>query len=567
MNKKLFILIPLLSAFSSLFAQKVEFYGQGRAVVENNEANADSTLTTPKTTGGYTLMDLGFDISRGEILKANTILRVRNGFGSFDGDDVTFEFRQMRLEGLIGKVVKYELGDLDMKLTPYTIYNFDPVANSYESELFSVKRDVVNYENFYTDENTWRLQGVNTFTTLKFNKGIKTLGLRAFGTRTLAANTALGQADRFLYGASANINQGKFAEVGVNYVEMADIAGTLGESDLSYDNSVFTGTLTGKYDIEDVLEGRLEAEFGQSSYSHDDGTVDTSYTDGFYDVAISAKYLPLGIKLKAGYSVVGTNFISPAAQSRRYTGEGALSTFPTVNEQARTQTIFDRYSQESGLTNTGISPTLMGYLPIYNNINPYGVATPNRQGINVELSTEDKKERFAVNVRFQSSSEIEGVNTEELRSFTGIQVGAKVNINRFIGWRKQLSLQGGYASESTKRDGLEVDLTSSVIDAGLDIEFLTRLHLLVGYKAFSAKGNEWFQGRNQYNVYEEGGDVESLTFDETQGVTAFGLKYNFSNRAFFVAQAQLLSFDDKSVENVDNKYDLTNIYFNYTLNF
>lgn len=572
MNKRLFVLIPLLSAFSSLFAQKVEFYGTGRAVVTNTAVSDTIPDTTSKTAGGYTLMDLGFDVSRGEILRANAILRVRNGFGSFDGDAVSFEFRQMRLEGLIGKIVKYELGDIDMALTPYTIHNFNPVFDTYESELFSVKRDVVNYENFYTDENTWRMQGLNTFTTLKFKKGIESLGLRAFGSRVLPADEALGQTDRFLYGGAINADQGKYAELGLNYVAMDDIAGTLQSTDVSYNNTVMTATVVGKYKIDNKFAFRLEAELGQSQYKHDvksdtTGNSTADYKDAFNDVKVSAKYLPLGLKLTAGYRTVGANFISPGAQTRRYTGEGSLTTIPDVNRGVRSQTLFDRYSQEQGLTNRGLSPTLMGFAPMYNNVTPYGVATSNRKGLTIALSAEDEKERFAADVKFESLSEVSPVNVSESRKFTAIQAGAKVNVNRFLGWRKQISLQGSYASEATSRKELEVDLKSNMIDAGVDIEFLTRLHLLAGFKQFSAVGSEWVQKRNELNVYEEGADIETVNYDQAQTITAAGLKYNFSNRAFFVAQIQMLGFEDKVVKDVDNSYDLTQFYFNYTLNF
>lgn len=574
MNKRFFVLIPLLSAFSTLFAQKVEFFGTGRAVVTNteiNEAENDSTkvLETPKSTGGYTMMDLGFDISRGETLRANAIFRVRNGFGSFDGDDVSFAFRQMRLEGLIGKIVKYEIGDIDMALTPYTIHNFNPLFDTYESELFSVKRDVVNYENFYTDDNTWRMQGVNTFTTLKFKKGIETLGIRAFGNRVLPANATLGQTDRFFYGAALKANQGKYAEVGVNYVGMSDIAGTLTNTDVSYSNTVMTATVVGKYDIDEKLAFRLESEFGNSNYSHSikSAETDTSYTDGFYDVNVSAKYIPLGLKLKAGYRSVGANFISPGAQTRRYSNAGTVNPYPTANGVDRVQTPFDRLSQEYGLTNNGLSPTLMGFIPGYNNATPYGLATSNRKGLTVALSAEDKKERFMADVKFQSLEEVTAVNTTEARKFTVISAGAKINVNRFMQWRKQITVQGSYASEGTKRSDLVIDLKSSTIDAGLDIECLTRLHILAGYKTFTATGNEWFQGRNELNLYEEGADVNSLKYDFKQGITAAGLKYDFSNRAFFVAQVQMIGTEDKSTVEVDNRYDMTQFYFNYTLKF
>ena len=153
MNKHLFTLLiaagSLLSG-SNVLAQKTkaEIYGLGRAVVEFD--NFEDTVTTDrgKGSGGYTLLDLGFKVQKEEILKADMIMRIRNEYGGFYLNGQSFDFRQLRLEGVIGGALKYAVGDLDMVLTPYTLYNSDLEFHKYESDIFALRRDVINYEQF-----------------------------------------------------------------------------------------------------------------------------------------------------------------------------------------------------------------------------------------------------------------------------------------------------------------------------------------------------------------------------------------------------------------------------------
>src|SRR5690606_26351041 len=131
----LFVAILAISIVNFAEAQGVYFNGLGRAIVTNDNLSglaldSDSIGSIPdskhdrKGTGGYTLFDLGINAQPSENLRANAILRVRNEFGGFYGDGSFLEFRQLRLDGILNKVVKYEIGDIDLSMTPYTLYNF-----------------------------------------------------------------------------------------------------------------------------------------------------------------------------------------------------------------------------------------------------------------------------------------------------------------------------------------------------------------------------------------------------------------------------------------------------------
>ena len=151
-NKILIILSAFMLASAGSFAQedkkhKENFFGLGRAVV-SNETLVDTTSTDKNaTTNGYTLFDLGVQMERGDVFRAHAILRVRNEFGGFYGDGVSFDFRELRIEGLISKKIKYEIGDLDVSLTPYTIHNFEPVAGSRSEQCLGNAKSVGNGTN------------------------------------------------------------------------------------------------------------------------------------------------------------------------------------------------------------------------------------------------------------------------------------------------------------------------------------------------------------------------------------------------------------------------------------
>lgn len=573
MNKKLFLSAALsLSIYVNTQAQSVWFSGLGRAVVQNDELNDTSSTQVGKGASGYTLFDLGVNAQQGQSLKAHVILRLRNEFGGFFGDGSAFEFRQMRLEGLIGNIVKYEIGDLDVALTPYTIHNFEEIYNDYESELFRIKRDVVAYENFYTDENTWRMQGVNAYSTLKFDsEAFDKLGIRAFGNR-IAASDLSTTPDRWLFGGRLDLTQSEKFRIGANLVNISDIAGVLkNASTFDYDNTVVTSDLEITPLDNDKIKVGLAGEFGISDYTVTETTSDsaTQIDDYFYDFGLKGTYKPLNINLGVSYRNVGADFNSPSAQSRRINPGNANEVFPTYNGSttARPLTLFDRYGQENGLYNSAISTTLAGFLPQYNNVNQYGVATPNRKGLTIDAGYEHPEKYATVDVKAQLLSEVTGEgtvgSTEATREFTAITAGFMVDIAKIIDWEKTIKLQYGLRSENTTRSTNPVNFASTLIDVGLDIEALDKFNLLVGMKILTASGDEYLAVRNEFNQIT--GFNQIANFSVSENILALGAKYSFSKNSFFAVNGQIVDYKDDL--NADADFNLNQVYFIYSQKF
>ncbi|MFL5729483.1 MAG: hypothetical protein ACJ75J_08355, partial [Cytophagaceae bacterium] len=265
MIKKVTLAVSFFSVVLSarLVAQNVYFTGVGRALVTNDRLSDQTKLASKmKASGGYTLFDLGIYAKPNEVLRGGVILRVRNAFGGFFGDGASLQFRQMQLEGLIAKQVKYDIGDIYLTHTPYTLWNEDLMGSKYESTAFRTRRDIVNYENFFVG-NAWRMQGFNTRAKVTFKKGAESLGIRVYGGRTRQTDfTSI--PDRYFYGGRLDLTQSKYFRIAGNLAGLSDIPGTVKSTSINYSNLVYTTDFDLTFDNSDKFKFVLRGEAGAS---------------------------------------------------------------------------------------------------------------------------------------------------------------------------------------------------------------------------------------------------------------------------------------------------------------
>lgn len=581
MNKRFLIIVCLIAGANiASYAQTVYFNGLGRALVTAERLNGNiltpdasgrkiDTTSATRGTGGYTIFDLGINAQPNENLRASAILRVKNEFGGFYGDGSFLQFRQLRLDGVISKIVKYEIGDIDLGLTPYTIYNFDEMYHDYEADIFAIRRSVVHYENFNFG-NKWRVQGAQSNAAIKFGKGIEKLELRAFASRTRRTNQ-VDLPDRILYGGRAGIVQSKYFQIGGNYVVFADVTNTGSSPVVNYNNKVTTGDYKIGYD-NDKIEVALYGELGFSNYSYDTSKVTVEKDDYFYDLGISGKYKPWMLKVFASYRNVGADFSSPGAQTRRINENTAITLFPDVvsNTASRPGTLLDRFSDE-GIRNQSIQPLLMNYLPHYNQITPYGLATPNRQGISAGISAGETDKLFRADLIIDLLSEATPIGGTDKREFTGIKGGLLFNLHKVLKFEKAIALNVGYRSEEMNLAGANnLNLKSTLIDAGLTWEVYKGLDILGGYKVLSAEGREISNLRDAYNRIVGYDKIATSLYDYNnldlkEGVMAFGMRYRFGKNSYFTAQGHFADFVNN--KNESNNYDIRQLFLNYTMIF
>lgn len=571
-----YISIVLLVSTTLVTFGQVEFGagGYGRAVLTNNNLEGNilnkplkDTISTNKGVSGYFLFDLRTDLRLNQIFSANAIVRVRSPFGAFFGQNVQFLFRQFQMKGRIGTGIAYEIGDIDVEATPYTVYNSPEIYSKFEADVFKTRRNMLEYENFING-NVWRLQGVQGFAKYNFSSVIKQLNVNAFGVRTNITND-INNPDRILAGGRIKIDQSDAFQIGGTFVTLRDLVTRITQVD--YKNNVFTGDA--KYSFNnDALGLDVKAELGLSNYNFStiNNTKTVSYNDYFYDGGVSGLFKALKLKVNASYRDVGPQFSSPSAQTARMNVDRSLSLFTNVyqNTTQRQQTLFDRFTDEN-IYNRNISPVLYNFLPQFGNVTPYGQATPNRRGASFGISTDTSLKVVDAEFGVDLLSEILGEGTPNLRKYTVIKGGASINFHKLLNWNKRLILSGGIRNESTTRDGqAPIDFKSTLVDGGLTIEIVKNIDLVGGIKLLNAKGSEYSTTRDQFNLISTDPTVaslKSLTLNVNQLIYSGGLRIRFTERSFFMANYNVSNYKDV---NDDNKSYLNNqLFLNYTISF
>lgn len=562
MNYKKSILYTALSLSLSVAVNaqspKFSLNGLGRSIITNNNLSGNfpdnGTDIQTRDVSGYNLFDLQSNLVLDSTFYAKAIFRTRSPFGTSFGSKTTFEFRQFSMGGKVGGL-KYELGDIRLELTPFTVFNSNVAGTGYESSIFKNRRDIAEYENF-NDGNTWLLQGAAGQYSWSLGSASQ-LGLYAFTTRTAATNSLQTVPDRFLSGGRLQYLLNKNIKFGVNSVSLYDLVTK--SSDYDYNNNVVTGDMN----YERALNGgviSMNIEAGGSFYSYSDNvnSVDTNYKD--LTIALDVAYqLKSGIKFGVNARRVGVVFASPTAQTRRFNPLMAPSLF---GDDRSNQTYYDQYLNEE-VYNTNIEVNLMSYANIYNNINPYGDATPNRFVVGATFSTDTSIKAYEAAAELDYGTEIVGEGGEAKRSFFVLNGGGVVHLGNLMDTERLIDVNAGIRFEKTSRsEGAIVDLSSTLIDFGASVEVVKKIDLQVGVKFFSAAGNEFISKRDNFNLVS---GFEEIDVDLNEIVFSGGARIRFSKKQSFSLNYSSMQFTNQLVDT--ESLVLGQLFFGYVGKF
>jgi hypothetical protein len=543
------ILLTTLVANSTLgqTGPKVRFTGGARSIISNADIQVNDTIpdktTAKKAVAGYALVDLGFNISPNKNTEILGMIRINNKYGGFYGAGVAFDVRQLWVKGIIADVVRYQLGDINLKQTPFTLYNHNEDQLIGQPAVFQLQRDIVNYETFYKS-NTWRQQGLSLDWGLQFNKFVKELNVNTYLTRQNATNFGNIQ-DRLFGGTTIDLMQSDHLSIAYNLAALFDVKGT------ALDTNVFSNivnTMTFRYNQKlGKLNAKLQGEFGNSRYHYSIDTTAPTLTDYFMNPTFSVSPESKQWEAELGYLNVGPDFRSPGAQSKRV-DYNAQSNF--FNRYKQTQ--MDRplnYGDITGnslLYRTGINPKLMAYNPLINNVLPYGQATFNRQGLYLKGKFNSRNEKIQSEFSHHQLKEIRGQGTAALKSFmmTRLQMGA--NLGKYLHWDREVKLSASACYQSTQRTGKfafeSVDLKSFQTGIGAEFEILPSLDFMIGYTALQGKGNDLLSDRN---AFTEVIDFSKYNVNLNQTVTAAGIRFRFGEKAYLAGLYQQSNYQDK----------------------
>ncbi len=569
-NIKIYFCLLILNYVSvNLYSQnekKIQFVGTARSILNNDDILVkDDTITSKSNMGGYALIDLGVNILPNKNTEILGMIRIKNQLGGFYGAGVTFDVRQLYVKGIISNVVRYQLGDINYKLTPFTFYNNDYDDLMQHPQVFNIQKDIVNYETFYKN-NTWRQQGAALDFSLEFSKFLKEIKFNGFINRINITdfNTV---PDRFFTGGNIGIQQSKNVFVGINYVSLFDLSGT-SQNNSGFNNNVSSINYEVKFDKDNLVETRLFGETGLSNSGYSNDTSAPKLNDFFINMGISNLLKASHLKFSLSYLNVGPNFRSAGAQSKRLNYNNTPSFYDRYTNQQSLRSIglFDLIRDEKLYNRSINSDGLMAYNPAYNNAMPYGIATFNRQGINAKVNFNDPKKIFNLEIETYILKELIGQGTTKLKSFKIIKTNAELNLKKLISIENNFKITAGFSFQSSIRNSEtnyeEINLNSAIVNSGIEFELYKNIDILAGFIYNQAKGNEILPSRN---IYSEVIDFNEYNINIKELMLGGGLRYRFSDKIYLAALYQ--NYDNSNKLNSQFSYSMNQFIIIYNMKF
>jgi len=542
MTKKITVIALLFILSVSSYAQentkKFWLSGLSRGVYSLDELKGEETDTTSasKAEYGHTLVDLSANIRPNEHTYIRTTIRVRNDYGGFWGSGTTFDLRELYLRGLIANSVRYQVGDMDYKLSPFTFYNNNEDLYENTLDIFNMYSEMMHYDYFFKGNNTWRQQGLATDFSLSFKKGIEELQFNLFTSRINPSNFST-VSDRVFFGGNLTMVQSDQFSAGLNYINLTDVAGT--SNNLNYfKNPVLTGTykvnaIQGDFKFQLDGESGFSKSFTENNEDPDNVVKENLVEDYFNYSTFTTDYAPLNLKFTIAYRNVGQGFRSAGAQMRRlkFATQAFMFNRYTNEQIVRPIGMWDIHNDPT-LYNSQIQVGLAEFYPQYNNIDPYGLATPNRKGLDFDLIHIDEQNRYSFSLQYGMLSEIVGLGVDDLKKFNTLSANLDLNIENMLPiYDKQILIQLGYTNDQTKRTGdqdfIQTELNTQRIYAGLTLELTDKLYYLAGYEAIEASGDDYLANRDRNDV------IDDFTLFETElseKIIGMGLRYEFDDK-------------------------------------
>ena len=551
-------------------AKKIWVSGAARGIIYGDDYSTgaeNDTTTARKVQSGHTMVDLGVNIQPSDNLLIQGMVRIRNDYGGFWGSGVTFDVRQLYIKGIIADVVRYQLGDINYKLTPYTFRNSAARIHERDGVITSQTLRQIDYDLFYYDDNTWRQQGAAVDFAILSEKVVEQIAFDLFTTR-IVPSLITTASDRLYSGGSMVITQSEHLKLGFQAATLYDYRGT-SNSTIFLQNPVYTGTA----ELSETFGNtalNLAFEGGQSrlSWEGDPNAPEDGIKDFFYDIRAKASWEETGLSVLAGFRDVGSGFRSPGAQTMRIRYNAtprAYSRYGNAQGQ-RAISILDLY-RDASLYQTQITEGLMVYDPRYDNATPYGVATPNRRGFLLNAAYNDPRERFTVEAETEILSHVVGEGTDALKQFMTTSLFGELRAENMLGIEdRRLWLNGTWSMQNTNRSGAEdfesVDLSSMMLNFNLTATLFGDFDLLGEWRSRQANGNDLVALRDQYS--------QILTFQEYQidyseQLLAAGVQYRFSEKTNLSLWWQ--NFDWKDQEGTTLDYSINTWSILFAMNF
>ena len=555
------MLSPIL--VQSQVKSKLWYDGNSRVIFNRDALEGTikdiDTVSTRSNGGGSTVLDLGFHFTPVDDIEIFSEIRLKNDFGGMWGNKSVVELRRLSAKGIVNNKIAFSIGDIYLKQTKFTLYNYEQELSQYEPSVFKFYRDYVNYENYY-QSNYHRLQGLQTNFSFNMYNFIEQLDFDAFTARIRGVEW-LGKPELLMLGGSAMVRLSNKINLGSHYVNTFEVLSS-SNGTVAYYNPVLNTQISYSGSVnENPYKMLLEGGFSKRGWDGD--SLAPEVKGNFMQASLHSKRI--NGELDLGFRYVDSDFRSMGAQTRRIQYNNSTTTYPyySNNYTQRKVSLLDVMS-DPNVYNKNLSTSLMSYNPMYSSVTPYGDATPNRIGFTAKISNINITDFFSTNIQTQYFSEVIGQGTTQKRILNKSALQSMLLLNKLLSTKKSLILEGSMNLETVNRAGEDfekIDFTSILYSGSISYELIKNFKIIAGAKVFYAEGNEFIADRDKYDQIN---DYSNHIYDSKETILIAGLQHHFTEDIYFTMQYNQFNVLDKT--NTYDEFSLGRLIFMFNMN-
>ena len=555
------MLLPVLA--QSQVKSKLWYDGNSRVIFNRDALEGTlkdtDTVSTRSNGGGSTVLDLGFHFTPLNDIEILSEIRLKNDFGGMWGNKSVVELRRLSAKGIVNNKIAFSIGDIYLKQTKFTLYNYQQDLSEYEPSVFKFYRDYVNYENFY-QSNYRRLQGLQTNFSYSMYNFIEQIDIDAFSARVRGGEW-LGKPELLMLGGSAIVKLSNKINLGSHYVNTFEVLSS-SNGTVAYYNPVLN-TQIAYYGSLNNNPYKMLLEAGMSKRGWDGDSLAPEIKGNFMQASIYSKRKKVEIDL--GFRYVDSDFRSMGAQTRRIQYNSTNSTYPyySNNYTQRKVSLLDIMS-DPNVYNQNLSTSLMSYNPMYSSVSPYGDATPNRIGFTAKISDMNLTDYLILNIQTQFFTEAIGQGTTQKRMMNKSALHSMLLLDKLLSVKKSLILEGSMNFESVNRAGEDyerIDFRSVLFSGSISYELIKNFKLIAGTKVFYAEGNEFITDRDEYDQIN---DYSNHFYDTKETILLAGIQHHFTDDIYLTMQYNHFNILDK--KNTYDEFSLGRLIFMFNMN-